>query len=283
MSTLHNLSRPALIRAIEANDEAFYAQFAALPHAEFHASSKYIWFSTGSSISLFNGVTHTHIPASDIDVQIDALLAIFQQRNVPFLWHIGPSTQPADLGEQLEAHGLHHVDEGTGMAVDLWALREQIVVPPALRMIPVTTTKLLYQWVEVFVEQHVEAIQPCFDVYAGLGIGPQAPLQHFLGILDGEPVATSSYFVAAGAVSVQHVTTLASARRQGIGGAMTLTALRAARDQGHRVAVLISSSMAVDVYRRLGFKDYCAFDLYAWPNDPAKDGSSGSYAKMGRN
>ena len=121
-----------------------------------------------------------------------------------------------------------------------------------------------------------EGIQPCFDIYAGLGIDPQAPLQHFLGMLDGEPVATSSFFVGAGVVSAQHVTTLESARRQGMGAAMTLAALHAARDQGHRVAVLISSSMAVDVYRRLGFKEYCAFDLYAWSGVSPEHENTGS-------
>lgn len=268
VSPLHDLSVPALIHAIEANDEAFYAQFAALPHAKFHDSPEVTWFSTGSPLALFNGVTRTAMSPSEVDAQIDMLLAVFRQRDVSFLWHVAPSTQPEDLGQHLESHGLIHVDDGTGMAADLWALREQISAPPALRIVPVTTTELLQQWAEVFVERHAEAVQPCFDVYAGLGIGPQAPLQHFLGILDGEPVATSSYFVAAGVVSAQHVTTLESARRQGIGTAMTLAALRAARDAGHRVAVLISSSMAEDVYRRLGFKEYCAFDLYAWPNEP---------------
>lgn len=273
--TLQDLSIPALIQTIEANDEAFYAQFASLPHAEFHNSPELTWFSTGSPIVLFNGVTRTHITTPHANAQIDALIAVFQQRNVPFLWHLGPSTQPADLGEHLEARGLIHVDDGgTGMAADLWALREEIVVPPTLHIVPVTTAELLRQWVEVFVGRDAEAVQPCFDVYASIGIDPQAPLQHFLGMLDDEPVATSSYFVAAGVVSVQHITTLEWARRQGIGAAMTLHALRAARDQGHRAAVLISSPMAVDVYRRLGFKEYCAFDLYAWPGEATKHESS---------
>ncbi len=267
---LRDLSIPALIHAIEANNEAFYAQFASLPHAEFHQSAELTWFATGSPIALFNGVTRTHISAPEVDAQIDAQIAVFRQRNVPFLWQLGPSTQPEGLGEHLEAHGLIHLDDGTGMAADLWALRGEIVAPPALRIVPVTTTKLLHQWVTVFVGRDAEGVQPCVDVYAGLGFDHQAPLQHFLGVLDGEPVATSSYFVAEGVVSVQHVATLVEARRQGIGGAMTLAALRAARDQGHRTAVLISSSMAVDVYRRLGFKEYCAFDLYAWPGEPVE-------------
>lgn len=272
---LHNLSTPALIHAIEANNEAFYAQFASLPSAEFHQSAERTWFATGSPIALFNGVTHTQVPTPDVDAQIAAQIAVFRQRDVPFLWHLGPSTQPEGLGDHLEAHGLTHVDDGTGMAADLWTLREQIEVPPALRIVPVTTTDLLHQWVEVFVERHSEAIEPCFDVYARLGLNLQAPLQHFLGMLDGEPVATSSFFAAAGVVSAQHVTTLQAARRQGIGAAMTLTALRAARDAGHRVAVLISSSMAVDMYRRLGFKEYCSFELYAWLGEPAVHENAG--------
>jgi len=75
---LQNLSVSARIHAIEANDEAFYAQFASLPSAEFHQSEELAWFATGSPIALFNGVTRTNLPSSTVDVHIDALLAVFQ-------------------------------------------------------------------------------------------------------------------------------------------------------------------------------------------------------------
>ncbi len=264
---LQDESAAAVIRAIEANDAAFYAHFAKLPYAGLHRSPALTWLVTGSPVALFNGVIRTQLTTPDIDAQIAAILTVFQQRKVPFLWHLGPSTQPADLGKHLQAYGLTHVDDGTGMVVELGALNEPIATPPTLTIHPVTTLEVLQQWVAIFVQRHSQGIQPCFDVYAGLGLGPQEPLRHFLGCLDGEPVATSSVFIGAGVVSVQHVVTLPEVRRQGIGTAMTLAALRAARNEGYRIGVLISASMAVNVYERLGFRDYCRLSLYAWPGE----------------
>jgi hypothetical protein len=41
--------------------------------------------------------------------------------------------------------------------------------------------------------------------------------------------------------------------------------LLAARAQGYRAGVLLSSPLGLPVYRRLGFERCCAFNLYTWP------------------
>ncbi len=170
----------------------------------------------------------TQFGSDAVDTRIDATLAHFKRRRVPLYWYIGPSTTPADLGERLRARGLIHVEDAPGMAADLRALREDLPVPAGLTIRPVHDTESLRQWVQVFASP--EDVDVALYVYSYLGIGPGAPFRHYVGLLGGEPVGCSSLFLAAGVVTVQHVATVPHARRQGVGTAMTLTALREGRD-----------------------------------------------------
>ena len=77
-------------------------------------------------------------------------------------------------------------------------------------------------------------------------------------------MATASLFLAAGVAGIYFVCTVPSARRQGIGAAITLAALTEAQALGYRIAVLSSSSMGYGIYRRLGFAEYCRIGIYTW-------------------
>ena len=77
----------------------------------------------------------------------------------------------------------------------------------------------------------------------------------FVVYLDGAPVSCSMTLVSHGVAGVYYVATVASARRRGLGDALTRVAARAGFQLGARVAWLGASEMGADLYRRIGFSD----------------------------
>ena len=179
-------------------------------------------------------------------------------------WWIEPGTQPADLAEHLLAHGLVYTDGGPGMAVELSALNEDLSNPVELVIERVGDRDTLKRWVVAFAAGFglSGSERASFDLYAGLGF--DLPLRSYVGCLKGEPVATAQLFLGAGVAGVYCVSTVPQARCCGIGAALTLAALREARDEGYRAGILQSSPMGFRVYRRLGFRELCRMSHFYW-------------------
>lgn len=80
------------------------------------------------------------------------------------------------------------------------------------------------------------------------GLDPEC--QHFLAVLDGQPVGTARLLPDA---HIGRVAVLASARGTGIGVLLMQAAIEAARHAGHPQAALSAQVHALAFYEQLGF------------------------------
>jgi ribosomal protein S18 acetylase RimI-like enzyme len=77
----------------------------------------------------------------------------------------------------------------------------------------------------------------------------------FVAYVDDAPVSCAMTLVSHGVAGVFYVATVESARRRGLGDALTRIAARAGFALGARAAWLGASEMGADLYRRIGFSD----------------------------
>ena len=262
-----DISAPALVHAIEANLFEYFLLFSRWPGAEIHDDPEMLWMITNIPFPLFNSVLRAQLAADEIDTVIEAAITRCEERNVPMLWQVGPATKPAKLGEYLHAHGFYHEGGSPGMAVDLQSLNERISKPSGFTIQRVNDAESMEKWNHVLITgfDMPDFIADAFlDIYSNIGFDAQLPIHNYLGLMNGEPVASSSMFLGAGVAGIYNVSTLPEARRQGFGALITLIPLLKARSRGYRVGVLQSSEMGYKVYRQLGFQEYCKISHYVW-------------------
>ncbi|MBI3915004.1 MAG: GNAT family N-acetyltransferase [Chloroflexi bacterium] len=263
---LKDLSSTALIAAIESNRIAFSLNLGRLPRVKLHSSAESDWFITNASFAMANQVARTQFTGGDIAAKIEETLSHFKARGVPMIWWVGPMMHPANLATLLEAHGLTGACDIPGMAADLRSLHET-PAPRGLTVERVDNAESLAKWIAIIHEVFHFPDSMCdlhFQAYAHWNLARHCSWYHYLGWLDGEPVAVSSLLLAAGVAGIWAVATVPDARGKGIGAEMTLAPLREARALGYRVGILNSSPMGFDLYRKLGFQEYCKVGFYSW-------------------
>lgn len=261
----HDLSPPALATAIEESEIQYQLYRARVASWEVHDASGLMWYYSGEPDTYSNGVLRTTLTPDAADARIADMLAWFNVRGVPMVWWSGPSRRPVDLGPRLIAHGFTSLGDDPGMAADLRALREDLPLPAGFaveRVRDAGRARLWLRTTRIANGNDPDVSQVPLTRFAPATFDDSDPLHLYLATVNGEPVATAQVLLAAGVAGLYYVSTIPSARRQGIGSGVTLAALRAARARGYHIGVLGASSMGVGVYQRLGFREYCKLTLY---------------------
>lgn len=262
-----HLPRVSVVAAIESNlCEWMRAwDWANSPKGQVVDDPFVFWAISGVPIVDCNGVFRADF-ANETESRIDAALEPFRQERMPMCWWIGPSSRPADLGERLQSHGLVHVGNPPGMAVDLGESARDTRRSIDLQIEVVTDRAGLHDWTRV-AGKGFGFPETLIDDLATASVGALregSGLRLYLGFLKGVVVATAALVLGADSAGVYAVVTVPEARRRGIGATLTARALSDARDRGYRFAILQSSAQGYNVYRSLGFDEFFKFGLYEW-------------------
>jgi GNAT superfamily N-acetyltransferase len=262
----NDLTTSGLTRAIEDNRIQAFSTFGRVPGGNLLATEKMIRVIPPIQLQLplCAWVFGARLSQNGTIEEVSEVIDYFEKRNIPFVWETGPTTQPGQLGSILEAKGMAHVFDLAGMALDLEELKNQ-EVPSGLVTNRVDKRDELQAWAHAFrkgFELADWSESGIFELIGDAWEESQGKWCHCVGTIDETPVASSSMYLDQGVAGIYFVSTVPMARKRGIGTWMTLRTLQEASALGIRVSILHAAPKAVNVYRRIGFKEYCRLSIY---------------------
>jgi ribosomal protein S18 acetylase RimI-like enzyme len=263
----------AIIEAIEANFFAFGAtQLGRWSRIEVYDEPYLLWFKCDVPAPMFNTNLRPRLSSDNVDYIIARQQAAYAERNLPLLWWTSPSSSPPEIDRHLTSAGFIPNGELAGMAMDLQKLvaspypGELVIERAHGSAAQLNFARTLCQGFQV----PQDLVEPMIDQALAMDHEVDGPLINYIGFLGGQPVATSSLYLESGVAGIYNISTLPAFRSRGFGSAVTIAPLVEAKKQGYRFSVLHGSTIAIPLYRRLGFKTYCYFNQYLWPN-PTQD------------
>src|SRR5688500_10329787 len=189
---------------VERGLEECFRTFAALPDAVVDDRDDVLAVRTGLPLTFLNGISRTSF-GTDANERVRETAAWFRDRGTPFRWWLTPSVEPPDLIRVLAENGMRHFYYATGMAavLDEAGRRPALHEVPGLSIVRVEDRRTLSTWVDVFgtvfsLSEKAKAVWQ--DVYSRLDTW-----RHFLAILDGKPVATTSLCLGGEIGGIFHV------------------------------------------------------------------------------
>lgn len=225
--------------------------------------------SLGIPIPSVNLVFGAHLDGLDdraVERRIDEAIAWFDERGLPFVWWVLPSSEPRDLRDRLAARGFAVLPGAMpAMAVDLDG-PPRPVVPPGVEIVRVRDASTYRTYCDTLAagfDAPAEFADAWFRL-VDLGFGDELALRMFLArtVPDGRPVGTGMAVLAGDTVGLYSIGTLADARGRGIGRAMTLTGMRAGYDAGCRTVLLEATDAGYPLYISLGFRTITMIELF---------------------
>jgi hypothetical protein len=260
-----NQAELAKVDQMQENLIAYFRLFAGLPGITFVEED--VFWLVSPQDAPGSHVLRAHFSDDTVERRIDEVISQIGQYTDQVDWLVFPASQPADLGQHLEARGLAGGPDGswelvgkiggpggTWMLANLEALPAAPAIPDDFYIEYVDNPKMLEAWIQISAEGFGGGnYQKLHQAYARHGFGPEAFSLHYIGYLAGRPVTSSTLLLAGGIASIYDVSTPIALRRQGFGSAITWATLQEAKKRGYNYAWIWSSPLGKSVYSKLGF------------------------------
>ena len=215
--------------------------------------------SGGLPIDLSNLVLGaTYPPATSnqvIDEEIDFVKTFFAEKNVPWIWWLGPNTRPPNMLKRLKDRGL------TGNAL----LPAMVAALPSKK---VPHNRDVTVWLA---KNRSDLEAASYIRRAAFDFPPDTPFSYFedmaadwlrndparlylARVKDGPPASIGALIIGASRPGVYLMTTQREWRRKGLGIAILNRIMEDAASGGHQMIMLTASSLGFPLYRKFGFE-----------------------------
>jgi GNAT superfamily N-acetyltransferase len=259
-------SKEEVIHQVELNLWETWANFGRGPGCTLHNESDALWFETPIPTIPYNTVLRFQVER-DVDRRIDALIKSYADRNVTQLWIVHPSALPNDLPERLTQRGLQEIEIAPCMARSLDNLPEAPPIPEGVQIREAIEERDLIElyglaaWRWGVPEEFRAQLGKMIEKFE---IGERSSnTRMWLALKNGVPISKIGLYNGSGSAGIYGVATKPEARGLGIASVLMNVAMKAARDMGHKLAVLDSSPLAEKLYQRLGFINVAPLRLYS--------------------
>ena len=259
-------SKEEVIHQVELNLWETWSNFGRGPGCTLHDEGDALWFETPIPTMPYNTVLRFQVE-QDIDQRIGSLINGYAERNVTQLWIVHPSALPTDLPQRLVGYGLQEIEIAPCMARSLENLPEALPLPPGVEIreaIEETDLIELYglaAWRWGVPEEYRLQLRRMIEKFE---IGERGSnTRMWLALKDGMPISKIGLYNGSGSAGIYGVATKPEARGLGIASILMNVAMKAAKEMGHKLAVLDSSPLAEKLYQRLGFITVAPLRLYS--------------------
>jgi GNAT superfamily N-acetyltransferase len=259
-------SKEDVINQVELNLWETWSNFGRGPGCTLHDDSDVLWFETPIPVLPYNTVLRFQVD-QNIDGRIDHLVNKYRERNVPQLWIVHPSARPNDLAGRLQKRGLQEIEIAPCMGRSLETLPKMPPIPDgveireAIEENDLTELYGLAAWRWGVPDEHRSQLKRMIEKFQ---IGERTSNTRFwLAWKDGLPISKIGMYNGSGSAGIYGVATKPEARGLGIASILMNVAMRAAKEMGYQLAVLDSSPLAENLYKRLGFINVAPLRLYS--------------------
>jgi ribosomal protein S18 acetylase RimI-like enzyme len=256
------------IRCITQGMEYYFRTFALADTVCLHETD-ISWISPKPNFTGPSIVFRVSLDEKTIENRLVALAADLATGVIPSLWVVTPLSTPANVLDHLKSIGFEGETNFNkpepGMALDIDEFPLEPGINSDIEIKKVETLVEFSLWVDVVNEALHGWKLLSTEHYSSWLHYP--PLVFYLGCRAGKPIATLATIQDGELASVEFVSTLKEYRRQGAATALCTEAIKDLRSQGVKTVTLRSSTQAISMYAKIGFKPYFELRTITYPRD----------------